>query len=422
MKALKMEGKRLITSLRLQNFLSYGSKAEEVILQPLNVIIGRNASGKSNLIEAIKLLRGATIGLSEHFREGGGVSEYLWKGKQARAQVVPTSRIEATVVSRKKSTPFRYELGFTMSDYGPLVVDEVIGTESGPAPLFPSKSSSSRKKDQPSYSLHEGEAVLYLKNPAGPVDDRSETRSRQVLSKARGEIRLDESVLSQRRGDVYPEITYLANVFRGIRAYDEFSFRPGTFAAFPQRANLPDDFLLEDASNLGMVLDALGHEETPMVRIVEEMREFYPQVKRILSMIRDGTVRAFIEESGLTQRISANRLSRGTLRYLCLLTILCHPKPPALVCIEEPELGLHPDVMPRLAELLKTASAHTQLVVTTHSDTLVSALSDQPDAVIVCERDDDGTHLQRLESRKLKLWLEKYSLGELWRMGEIGGN
>ena len=119
--------------------------------------------------------------------------------------------------------------------------------------------------------------------------------------------------------------------------------------------------------------------------------------------------------------VPATRLSDGTLRYLCLLAILCHPNPPPLICIEEPELGLHPDVLPTLADLLKDASDRTQLIVTTHSDVLVDALTDQPEAVIVAERGPQGTTLTRLDADKLKPWLEKYRLGQLWTRGEIGG-
>ena len=119
--------------------------------------------------------------------------------------------------------------------------------------------------------------------------------------------------------------------------------------------------------------------------------------------------------------VPATRLSDGTLRYLCLLAILCHPNPPPLVCIEEPELGLHPDVLPTLAELLKEASERCQLIVTTHSDILVDAMSDRPEAVLVAEKHESGTVLRRLEASKLKPWLEKYRLGALWTRGEIGG-
>ena len=116
----------------------------------------------------------------------------------------------------------------------------------------------------------------------------------------------------------------------------------------------------------------------------------------------------------------ATRLSDGSLQYLCLLSVLCHPEPPPLICLEEPEAGLHPDIIPEVAKLLLEASQRTQLVVTTHSDMLVSALSEVPEAIVVCERGEEGTQLRRLEPDKLKEWLERYRLGELWTMGEIG--
>lgn len=92
------------------------------------------------------------------------------------------------------------------------------------------------------------------------------------------------------------------------------------------------------------------------------------------------------------------------------------------MAIEEPELGLHPDVLPPLAELLREASERAQLVVTTHSDVLVDALSEVPETVLVCEKEHGATVLRRLGSEDLSAWLERYTLGQLWRSGEIGGN
>ena len=85
-------------------------------------------------------------------------------------------------------------------------------------------------------------------------------------------------------------------------------------------------------------------------------------------------------------------------------------------------MGLHPDALVSIAELLIDASERTQLIVTTHSDILVSALSDAPQVVLVCESDTTGSHLRRLSRQQLESWLKKYTLGEIWRMGEIGGN
>ena len=130
-------------------------------------------------------------------------------------------------------------------------------------------------------------------------------------------------------------------------------------------------------------------------------------------------MQVFFHESGFT--IPATRLSDGTLRYLCLLAILCHPSPPPLICIEEPELGLHPDLLPKLADLLVEASKRTQLVVTTHSDILVDAMTEHPEDVVVFEKHDGCTEAKRLDADHLSVWLEKYRLGDLWLRGEIGG-
>ncbi len=78
--------------------------------------------------------------------------------------------------------------------------------------------------------------------------------------------------------------------------------------------------------------------------------------------------------------------------------------------------------MSLLAELLVETSSKTQLIVTTHSDALVSELTDHAESVLVCERGREGTELRRVDSEKLQFWLEKYYLGEIWRIGELGGN
>jgi predicted ATPase len=83
--------------------------------------------------------------------------------------------------------------------------------------------------------------------------------------------------------------------------------------------------------------------------------------------------------------------------------------------------SLHPDVLPRVGELLKEASERCQLIVTTHSDVLVDSMTDTPEAVLIAEKHLSGTVLGRLDGEKLKPWLEKYRLGTLWTRGDVGG-
>jgi predicted ATPase len=90
--------------------------------------------------------------------------------------------------------------------------------------------------------------------------------------------------------------------------------------------------------------------------------------------------------------------------------------------LEEPELGLHPDALTLIAKLLVEASEQTQIIVTTQSDILVSALSEHAESVVVCENLGGASRFRRLESDKLRFWMDKYKLGEIWRIGELGGN
>ena len=94
-----------------------------------------------------------------------------------------------------------------------------------------------------------------------------------------------------------------------------------------------------------------------------------------------------------------------------LLAILLHPEPPHLVALEEPELGLHPDVIPHIAELLVGASQRMQLVVTTHSRLLVDALTDRPSSVVVCSRENGESRFERLDEAALREWLQKDGVG-----------
>src|SRR5205823_2108672 len=133
------------------------------------------------------------------------------------------------------------------------------------------------------------------------------------------------------------------------------------------------------------------------------------------------TVQFYLHEAGLKTPVPATRLSDGTIRFMAILAILLSPSPPPLLCIEEPELGLHPDAVSFLGDLLVDGATRTQLIVTTHSDALVSALTDHASSVLVCEH-RGGTVLNRVDPDQLKPWLDKYRLGEIWRIGELGGN
>ena len=393
-----MEGRRFIRTIRLDGLLSYGPGSAELSLEPLNVLIGPNASGKSNLIEALSILAAAPRDLQAPIREGGGVSEWLWKG----ASESSTATVDATVEPPKGPAPLRYKLSFAETGRRFELRDEAVENERPTNPY----------DDQPYFYYRYQEGYPVLNVHGGD--------SRQLK---REDVRPDQSILSQRRDpDTYPELTYLASSFERMSLYREFHIGRRTQPRLPQRIDLPQDRLLEDGSNLGVMLGSLLNKPPVKRRMLELLRDFYPSVHDVIAGLSDSTVQIFFHENDLQAPIPATRLSDGSLRYLCLLSVLCHPTPPPVVCIEEPELGLHPDVIPELARLLVEASSRSQLFVTTHSDILVDALTEVPESVIVCEKSDGATQLNRLGADQLKPWLEEYRLGELWTRGRFGGN
>ncbi len=392
-----MEGKRLIRSIRLENLLSYGPESPELPLEPLNVLIGPNGSGKSNLIEALSLLQAAPRDLQEPIRAGGGVGDWIWKGGGLEA----TATLGVTVDYPGGHMPLRYRLSFTETRSSRFELrDEAIENE---------ESFGGHKQPYFYYKYSEGHPVLNV------VADFSKT-DRTPRQLQREEVSPDQSILSQRRDpDSYPELTYLARQFERMSFYREWNLGRDTPPRRPQQADLPGDSLLENASNLGLVLNDLQNRPAIKRQILERLRTFYEPVRDITTTIQGGTVQ-------LSQPIPATRLSDGTLRYLCLVVVLCHPEPPPVICLEEPELGLHPDVIPEVAKMLVEASSRSQLFVTTHSDILIDALTERPEAILVCEKEAGATRLRRLSAEELKPWLDEYRLGELWTRGELGGN
>lgn len=397
-----MEGKRFIQTIRLENILSFGSNAEPLSLEPLNVLIGPNASGKSNLIAALSLLAAAPSDIQAPIREGGGIRDWLWKGR-AKDNF---ASLEVTLSPLPEAEDLIYHLEISDSGGRFTLLSEVVSRE-GP-------------------SAQQVHSYVNYRNPlrgGEPAIDVVTLHGEQDVSLDQWvNVKPDQSILSQRRGPEHPELTYLASMFSGMAFYREWNL--GRFAPprLPQPPDLQQDRLLEDASNLGVVLSDLLNQPEAKARLLESMRAFMHEFKDLTVTVRGGTVQVFFQEEGLSDNIPATRLSDGSLRYLCLLTVLCHPTPPPVICLEEPELGLHPDIIPKVAKLLVEASARSQIFVTTHSDILVDALTNTPEAIIVCEKTDGATQLLRLKDVEgIQSWLDEYRLGEVWMSGAMGG-
>jgi predicted ATPase len=395
----------MINRIKLNNFLSFDDKGVDIELKPLNVIIGTNGSGKSNFLEAFDLLRNAPSSISRTIREGGGVSDWLYKG----GDVTKKANLEFEVENPDKSPRYqmlRYTLSFDALANKFEIVDEKI---------INAKPDKNEFQPYTYYDFLNGNPTINISD----IDEKSVGRQRHLK---REEVDVTKSILEQKRDIVlYPEITQLAAEFSKFRLYRDWTFGRYTPPRLPQKVDLQNLYLEPDCSNLCLVLSEIALNTRAKKKLIQELKLFYHDVEDYEIHTSDSSAQIFFHETGLRTAVPATRLSDGTLRYLCLLAILCHPTPSPLICIEEPELGMHPDILPNLGKLLREASERTQLIITTHSANLVDSFTDIPESVIVAEKQGGGTQLNRLEQSQLAHWLQNYQLGDLWMRGDIGG-
>lgn len=394
-----------ILSLTVQNLLSFGEMTT-VDLRPLNVLIGPNGSGKSNLIEVLGLLQSAPKELATAISNGGPIDDWLWKG----AARTPTASIQVTVnrpaeLQYDNPKPLRYRLAFTKAGFRFQITHEFVEQD---GPLADQRALDLGLLPPDFYYGYVKGSPLFMSK-----GEKLELRFEDVNPQL--------SILAQRKDpEHYPEITYLGNLFAKFRIYRDWEFGGISVIREPCDAGLPNEYLEEDGSNLGVVLDRLLARPRVKRQILASLSAFYGNATDLRTNVEGGKVQTRLEEKHLNATIPLVRMSDGTIRWLALLAILLNPDPPPLVCIEEPELGLHPDMIHELAKLLAEASSRMQLIVTTHSDRLIEEFSETPEVVVVCEKENGSTTLRRLNADRLSPWLKEYSLGQLWTKGELG--
>lgn len=299
-----------VQSIAAQGLLSFGPKAEAIALTNLNVIIGPNGSGKSNLIELFALLKLTPTDLAGAVREGGGIEEWLWKGSGN----VPAQLDTVITVPGRPPTLMYYRLAFGLDNHRIEILNETFNSQSR---VF--------------YSY--GEKGYYI----------TERQGKRRIQRLTTPDRIDpqQSILSQRKDpDRYPELTAVGTAIGRIQVFREWSFGRTSTLRRSQPADLPNDILLPDGANLGLILNRIERTDA-WPKFNEYLRRFLPRFERLSTGVQGGTVQVFLHELGLGTPIVAARLSDGTLRFIALLAILLNPTPAPLVCIEEPGLGLH---------------------------------------------------------------------------------
>jgi predicted ATPase len=233
--------------------------------------------------------------------------------------------------------------------------------------------------------------------------------------------REEEEILLTSDAWVLPEPILLADILRGWSVYHDV--RVDKDAILRQAAVARFETNLElDGQNLTPVLHTLYTGNRGFKKDVDSaMRAAFGEdyEELVFPPAADQRVQLRVRWRSLKTEQSAVNLSDGTLRFLILLAILANPKPPPLIAIDEPETGLHPGMLPLIAELAADAAERTQVVLSTHSPQLLDAFQGEAITTTVAQMVDGETRLTTLDGEELRRWLREYSLGSLFRSGEL---
>jgi len=214
---------------------------------------------------------------------------------------------------------------------------------------------------------------------------------------------------------------------KALQSWQVYHFHDTSEAAkVKQLGDIHDNlFLRPDASNLAAYLYMLRETEPEYYRnIVETIRmaaPFFGDFVLRPSPFNPEKIRLEWQERGSDVLFGPHALSDGTLRFICLTTLFLQPpdRLPATIVLDEPELGLHPYAIKLLADMVRSASEHTQVILATQSVTLVNQFS--PEDILVVDRVQGETVFRHLSEEEIASWLEDYGLGDLWEKNLLGG-
>jgi len=215
------------------------------------------------------------------------------------------------------------------------------------------------------------------------------------------------------------------NLIERSRSWGPFHFHDTSESAkVRQTCDIRDnDYLRPDGSNLAACLYLLGEKHRrhyeDIVDAVRMVAPFFDDFNLRPSRLNDKKIRLEWQEKGWDAYLGPETSSDGTLRFICLATLLLQPNLPSLIVIDEPELGLHPSALALLASLLKSASTRAQVIACTQSVTLVNQF--EPADIIVVDREEGPSAFRRLSQEQTERWLDRYGLGDLWEKNILGG-
>ncbi|MFT6961795.1 MAG: putative ATPase [Flammeovirgaceae bacterium] len=229
------------------------------------------------------------------------------------------------------------------------------------------------------------------------------------------------------RESLLPDLKYKRHKYvqEYLSSFKVFHFHDTSPTAKVKRKGAIDDnhFLREDAGNLAAYLFWMQEKFPNSFRKIEKsissVAPFFQGFDLKPDRNREDKIQLEWKERDSDMYLNGMHLSDGTLRFMALATLLLQPEPPSVIIIDEPELGLHPFAIHKLSGLIEKASAHSQIIISTQSTTLVNKF--EPENIITVDRENGQSVFKTHNSKELAGWLENYSIGEIWNKNIIGG-
>ncbi len=400
----------MIKSIRFENFLSFKNTIINLSNKE-NILIGINGSGKTNLLKAIKLLYEgvAGIGLSKLILNNWGGFDNIYfcdnENRGEQQSIVIEYLFDANVV-KKFGFPFQDDIYYKIS----------INKSPGLNNFYLSEEIYQPSEDRNDF--------IYLKfdNGRGHLFGKPEENGEKPKLVKYSEFNPQELALNQIKD---PDRFLIQDVIRkaisDMVVYEYFDTTPNSKIRKPM---LPtsEKKLFPDGSNLPQIINTLKINH----------KKYYNQIRKQLNEINEnfndidfnfigGNIELMLGEKGLNRSIHVTNLSDGTLHYLCLLSIFQNPERGGVICIDEPEIGLHPDMILNIANSIKEASKDTQFIIATHSEHLLNAF-DLENIHVFEKNKNNESIINQFTEKEFNGWYEEFSVGKMWRQGDLGGN
>jgi predicted ATPase len=363
----------MLKKIKLTHFRSFFET--EVDIENINVLIGGNGAGKSNFISLFAMLNYIQIGrLGDWIANKGGFDNIVYNGIQENEFINLSFSFDAE--SSKGQNIYELSLRATEEDY---IVD--------------------------------AEKFYFWKSHESPKPffQHQETNQKETQLK----------YLAERQA----EIPYY--IYSNIKGFQVFHFDDVSANCNKKRLqNLDDAYPLHpEGDNIAAFLYYIKQNYIDYYdKILEIIRLVTPYFDDFIlepELTNPNQIKLKWREKNNLKIFSAALISEGTIRFICLCALLLQPIPPLLIVIDEPELGLHPLAISFLAEMIKKASCRGQIILSTQSVTLLNQF--EPSDILVVDRDQSGSQMNRLNEQELQDWLDEYSLGQLWENNYLGG-